>query len=77
MIQKVVVTDIHCFFFFLSHYSIAIEPGCRFQNTGCSCCFSVVSIFWNIKTHADIAGLLHGNKVSSIGRVIFPSKLSN
>lgn len=61
MTQKVVVTDIHCFFFFLflSHYSIAIEPGCRFQNTGCSCCFSVVSIFWNIKTHADIAGLLH------------------
>ena len=60
MTQKVVVTDIHWFFFlFLSHYSIAIEPGCRFQNTGCSCCFSVVSIFWNIKTHADIAGLLH------------------
>lgn len=58
MTQKVVVTDIHCFFF-LSHYSIAIEPGCRFQNTGCSCCFSVISIFWNIKTHADIAGLLH------------------
>lgn len=60
MTQKVVVTDIHWFFFlFLSHYSIAIEPGCRFQNTGCSCCFSLVSIFWNIKTHADIAGLLH------------------
>lgn len=59
MTPKVVVTDIHCFFFFfLVTIPLQLNP-VSFSKYWMFLLFQRGLHSWNIKTHADIAGLLH------------------